>query len=32
LALTEQIDDGQYGQRDQCSLWVFALLPYGGLP
>ncbi len=31
-ALIEQIDDGQNGQRDRCSLWASALLRYGGLP
>jgi len=31
-ALTEQIDDGQNGQHDRCSLWVSVLLRYGNLP
>ena len=31
-ALIEQIDDGQNGQRDQCSLSALALLQYGILP
>ena len=31
-ALIEQIDDGQNGQRDQCSLLALALLRYGILP
>ncbi len=28
-ALTEQIDDGQYGQRDWCSLWAMPPPPVG---
>ncbi len=32
MALIEQIDDGQNGQSDQCSLLALALLRYGILP